>query len=144
YYSAWYYSAVHVLLTIPEMQSETAVAEKLSLPLPEVRRILSTLEALGLVTRSKSRWMPTKNNVQLSTDSGMAAIHHVNWRTKITDRIQFRNPEDLHYTGLHTLSRADFKKIKAQLLEALVAVDKTVRPSKEEDLCSLMIDWTII
>ncbi|MGZ3796872.1 MAG: hypothetical protein ACXVB1_10920, partial [Pseudobdellovibrionaceae bacterium] len=64
-------------------------------------------------------------------------------RTKITDRIQFRSPEDLHYTGIHTLSRKDFKKIKNQLLESLVKVDQVVRPSTEEELCCLLIDWSL-
>ncbi|MGZ3747947.1 MAG: DUF4423 domain-containing protein, partial [Pseudobdellovibrionaceae bacterium] len=143
YYSAWYYCAVHVLLTIPSMQSETAISEKLNLPLVQVRKILESLEALDLVKKSKNKWEPTKNNVHLTNESWMAAIHHINWRTKITDRIQFRSPEDLHYTGIHTLSRKDFKKIKNQLLESLVKVDQVVRPSTEEELCCLLIDWSL-
>lgn len=143
YYSAWYYCAVHMLLTISHMQTEAAIAEKLNLPQAQVRKILESLENLELVKKSKNNWEPTKNNVHLANESWMAAIHHINWRTKITDRIQFRNPEDLHYTGIHTLSRSDFKKIKNQLLEALVKVDKIVRPSAEEELCSLLIDWSI-
>jgi uncharacterized protein (TIGR02147 family) len=144
YYSAWYYCAVHVLLTIPNMQTETAISEKLNLPLFQVRKILASLEALNLVKKTSSKWQPTKNNVHLTNESWMAAIHHIHWRMKISDRIQFRNPEDLHYTGVHTLSRSDFKKIKNLLLETLVKVDKVVRPSTEEELCSLLIDWCLL
>jgi len=143
YYSAWYYCAVHVLLTIPSMQTETALSERLNLPLIQVRKILEALEALNLVIKNRNKWEPTKNNIHLNNDSWMAALHHINWRTKITDRIQFRNPDDLHYTGVHTLSRSDFNKIKNHLLETLVKVDNIVRPSKEEELCCLLIDWSI-
>lgn len=143
YYSAWYYSAVHIILTIPQMQTEGAIAEKLNLPMMQVRKILETLEALDLIKKNKNKWEPTKNNVHLTNDSWMATIHHINWRMKIADRIQFKNQEDLHYTGIHTLSRSDFKKIKDQLLESLVKVDKVIRPSSEEELGCLLIDWSL-
>lgn len=143
YYSAWYYCAVHVLLTIPKMQTEAAISEKLNLPLNHVRKVLESLENLNLAKRNKNRWEPTKSNIHLDNESWMAAVHHINWRTKITDRIQFKNPEDLHFTGLHTLSTSDFKKVKSLLLETIVKVDKIVRPSPEEELGCLLIDWSV-
>lgn len=143
YYSAWYYCAVHILLTIPNIQTEAAISEKLNLPLIQVRKILNSLESLDLIKKNKSKWEPTKKNIHLTNESWMAAMHHINWRMKITDRIQFRNPEDLHYTGIHTLSRSDFKKIKTLLLESLVKIDKVIRPSAEEELCCLLIDWSL-
>ena len=144
YYSAWYFSAVHVLLTIPEFQTEVAIAGKLNLPMLQVRKILESLEQWQLVQKVKNKWEPTKNNVHLANHSWMSGFHHTNWRTKMCDKIQFQNPEDLHYTGVHSLSRNDFKKIKDLLTDALVNVDKTVRPSKEEELCCLVIDWAQI
>ena len=142
YYSAWYNCAVHVLLTIPGFRTETAISEKLLLPKDQARKILESLERLGFVRREKNQWLPTKDNVHLSNHSWMAAVHHLNWRTKITDQIQFRRNEDLHYTGVHSLSRSDFKKIKERLLQCLVEIDKTIRPSTEEELCCLLVDWT--
>lgn len=143
YYSAWFYGAIHVLVTIPHLQTETAIAEKLNLPVSQVRVLLESLEGMELVKKVKNKWEPTKQNIHLSNTSWMAAIHHIGWRTKIAERIQFRNPEDLHYTGVHSLSRQDFKKIKDLLLEALLSVDKVVRPSREEELACLVIDWTL-
>jgi uncharacterized protein (TIGR02147 family) len=144
YYSAWYYSAIHTLLMIPEYQTETALIKKLNFSSIEIGKILTQLESLNLIKKSGSKWITTKNNIHLSNQSWMAAVHHVNWRTKITDKIQFRNPDDLHYTGLHSLSKKDVIKIKNILMDTLVEVDRTIRPSKEEEICYLMMDWGVL
>ncbi len=142
YYSAWYFGAVHMLLTIPKFRNETQISEKLGIQKEQVLRILESLEQMELVKKEKSQWLPTKNNVHLSSKSWMANIHHINWRTKITDQIQFNHEEDFHYTGIHTLTRSDFKKIRQRLQDYLVEIDSVIRPSAEEELCCLLIDWS--
>jgi uncharacterized protein (TIGR02147 family) len=142
YYSSWYYCAVHILITIPECNTESAISEKLGLKKEQIKKILKTLEQLGFVKKDKGKWLPLKTSIHLSNKSWMAAIHHINWRIKMADQIQFRHEEELHYTGIHTLGKTDFKKIKDKLLEVLVEVNNIVRPSPEEELCCLLIDWS--
>jgi len=38
YYSQWYYSAIHILCTIPEVQNERQIAEKLKLSIEVVKK----------------------------------------------------------------------------------------------------------
>jgi uncharacterized protein (TIGR02147 family) len=141
YYSAWFYSAVHVLLTIPIYRTEAALADRLGLAIQETKQILETLAELGLVKKENSTWSPTKANIHLANQSWMASIHHSSWRVRSAQRIQFRDPHELHYTGVHSLSRKDFKVIKELLMKSLVDVDRIIRPSKEEELYCLTLDW---
>lgn len=141
YYSSWHFAAVHLSLTIADTRTARRIADRLSIPLEQVRATLETLSSLGLVTRSGETWTPTKQNVHLSNDSWMASINHVNWRVKMADLIQRRSADDLHYTGVHTLSRADVRKVRDLLTESMVSTDQVIRPSKEEELFALAIDW---
>jgi len=141
YYSTWLYCAVHVLLTIPQFRSESAISQKLGIPLKKVHNILKTLESLELVQKSRSGWEPKKSSIHLSNLSWMSAIHHSNWRAKMIDVVQFQGQDNLHYSGIHSLSVRDFAKLRERIKEFLIEVDQVVRPSKEEELCCLLIDW---
>jgi hypothetical protein len=47
----------------------------------------------------------------------------------------------LHYTAVHSLSQADFHKIREQLLGMLDRTRAIIAPSAEEDLACLTVDW---
>jgi uncharacterized protein (TIGR02147 family) len=140
YYSAWYFSAVHVLLTVPEFRTERKIADKLRLPLGAVQSILGVLQNLGLARQHRGTWEPTKNNIHMSNESWMASVHHINWRQKISEHVQLRNENEIHYTGVHSMSATDFKKVQDLLRQTLRKVDEVIRPSKEEDLFILALD----
>lgn len=99
YYSSWYFSAIHILITIPNYQTESAIAEKLNLPRTQVKRILEILKDLDLIQKNQGRWISKKSNIHLSNDSWISSINHTNWRLKMAEQIQFRNSSNLHYTA---------------------------------------------
>jgi uncharacterized protein (TIGR02147 family) len=142
YYSAWYYSAVHLLLMIPRFQTVRTIAQKLLLSESKTLSILLELQNLKLVKKINNNcWQATVNHLHMDKSSWLAKVHHAGWRNKSIEQIQIDDPNNLHYTGVHTLSNEDFEKIRSILYKSLVEIDGVVRPSKEEELCVLGLDW---
>ena len=61
YYSAWYYGAVRILLTIPQTQTKERIANRLALPLSKVAEVLEFLLAKGLVRQDGNHYFITKS-----------------------------------------------------------------------------------
>jgi uncharacterized protein (TIGR02147 family) len=141
YYSAWYWSAIHILVSIPEYQTIRAVAQKLSLTESFVTYCLETLEQYDLVGRHGSLWKTTSTPIHLSKKSSLIGLHHNNWRARAV--LSAQNPQDdgIHYTVVQSVSQSDFGKIKQLLLDTVEEYMKTAGPSKEEELVCFCLDW---
>lgn len=144
YYTAWYFSAVHMITLIPEFRTEKKIASRLGLSLEATKSILNTLKALDLVRSDNGKWTPSKTNVHRPDSNYMAGVHHLNWRMKLSEKIQLRTPRELHYTGVHILSQSDYEKIKGSIRKMLTEVDRTVRKSDEEEIVCLSVDFAKI
>lgn len=140
YYSAWYWSAIHILLTIPRFQSAHAVAERLSVPLAVVEHSLASLESMGLARRSGKHWVASQADIHLPKESLLNSIHHSNWRDRAVFDSQKRSDGGMHYTAIHSLSHADFEQLKDLFLQMIDRTRKIIEPSKEEELISVCID----
>lgn len=140
YYVHWLYSALHILLTVPGFQSASALAKRLLLPVGVVEAHLRQLAELGLVRLKGTHWEVTDKNVILSRANWMARLQHSNWRVKNLERLGGSFPNDISYTGIHSLSRADLEKLRARLREFFVETDALVRPSREETVAVFCAD----
>lgn len=140
YYSAWYLSAVHTLLSIPEFRTEKAISQRLNLPLALVQSALGTLESLDLVQRRGAAWAVKRFDLHLGNRSLFAANYHCNWRQKAIIRIQEQHAEDIHYTGVHTLSRKDLERVKELIRECIERAREVIAPSPEEELICFSVD----
>lgn len=140
YYVHWLYSALHILLTIPSLQTASALAKRLLLPMALVEAHLRQLEDLGLVRPKGGQWETTDKNVILSRNNWMARLQHSNWRVKNLERLGRSAPEDISYTGVHSLSKADLEKLRARLREFFVETDSLIRPSREETVAIFCAD----
>jgi uncharacterized protein (TIGR02147 family) len=141
YYSSWHWTAIHILVSIPEFQTERAIAERLGLPLRLVQSTLRELEAWGGVRRDGGRWKFYSCEQHITKDSPLAAFHHSNWRGRAASSAQERNPESVHYTVVQSLSRTDFQKIRTQVLELIQSAAAIAGPSKEEKLMCFACDF---
>src|ERR1035437_9824680 len=65
YYSAWYYAAIHVGITIPELRTAET---------------LQFLVSVGLATEKEGRFHPGQTLIHLERDSPLISKHHSNWR----------------------------------------------------------------
>lgn len=141
YYSSWTYSAVHIGLTIPELDSREKLSGYLNLPMSIVAEALEFLVRCGLVAFEGTRYINKVNNVRLGNDSHNIRKHHSNWRTKALESLDREGPTELHYSSVFSLSKKDLVKVKDLLLSAIEQNAELVKASGEDELCALCIDF---
>lgn len=141
YHSNWVYCAIHLLVSIPEFQTVEALSQKINTPPVLIQGYLEQLLAMGYVQKiSKNRWDYLNGATHTPKTSPLVTLHHMNWRNRaITDAQNFMN-ESLHYTGVQSMSRASYEKIKQLLLSAIADLEKEAGPSACEELVNVNID----
>lgn len=141
YYGSWTYSAVHVLLDLPDFQTREALARTLKLDSGRLGQVLEFLVRTGLARKQGSRFLPTGQWIHLGKDSPLAPRHHSNWRVRAIDSIERGCEEDLHYTSSITLSMKDRLGARAVLVGALEKIRELVKDTEPERAYTLLIDF---
>ncbi|MEQ1664629.1 MAG: TIGR02147 family protein [Bdellovibrionales bacterium] len=141
YYSRWYFSALHMLATIPELQTKEAMARALQLPLNIVSDALEFLETVGLVKSEGGKFTPGATQLFLGSDSPMIAQLHSNWRIKSLESLSRDFKNDLHYSSCATLSKSDFRAVKELLIKSINEARAIIKNSKEEELICFTLDF---
>lgn len=141
YYSSWYWSALHVITSIPEYQTIDAIAERLTLPSDFVHESLKKLETLGLVCKENNRWIATQRNIHLPKDSPLIGMHHTNWHIQASLSAHQRIEESIHYASLYALSKRDFETIKRLILDIIDQSRNLVELSSQEEIVCFNCDY---
>ena len=142
YYSSWHYTAVHLLTTIPGYQTAERIAEGLNLPYAVVNKILLFLVQTGILVENKKGELEAGNVlIHLNRESPHIRQHHTNWRVAAIQSLALENADDLHYSTISTLSRADAEKLKAEMVRMIESYVETVKPSKEEEMVGFTLDF---
>ncbi|WP_408098897.1 TIGR02147 family protein [Peredibacter sp. HCB2-198] len=141
YYSKWYYAAIHILITIPEYRDKKSISSYLGLPMSVVNEATDFLIETGLIAASKEGFNSGKGRIFLKGDSPFITQHHENWRMRAIENINLSGKNNIHFSSVYSLSKKDFEQIKEKLLTHLQEVREIVRPSKEEELCVLTLDF---
>ena len=140
YYSTWYWSALHVITTIPEFQTTQSIAQKLCIPIETATRCLKSLEEQGLITQDSNRWKWISGDIHIPKNSPLIGMHHKNWRDKAVQDSLEPKTEGIHYTTVSSLSKKDFDLLKEKILEFIDETAKITGPSKEEELICFTCD----
>lgn len=140
YYSAWYYPAIHILITLPEFRTKEAISKRLNLSMEWVNEVLEFLVSTGLVSQDGQIFKPGVTELFLGSDSIMISKHHTNWRMKALESLGRPGNQDLHYSTVVSLSFDDVRVIKEIFIKAISDANRIIKDSKEEDLQSLCID----
>jgi uncharacterized protein (TIGR02147 family) len=141
YYSAWYYAAVHILLSIPYYQTPAKIAEHLKLPLSQIQEILEFLIETGLAVQKGSHYEIGKTRIHLGQDSVQIRRHHTNWRNQSIQSIDKNEKEDLHYSNVLSMSHKDVPRVKEIMIKAIEECREIIKVSKEERLQILTMDF---
>lgn len=141
YYSTWFYSAIHVALSVPHLQSAAKIAEAFNLPVPLVVVVIEFLEETGLVENKNGIFRHTKRRIHLERESEFIQHHHINWRSQALQSAEKNLEDDLHYSNVIAISQKDFKKIKEILVQAVENARAVIGPSKEENVYALTMDF---
>jgi plasmid maintenance system antidote protein VapI len=140
YFSGWNWTAIHFLTSIHEFQTVDAISNRLSLSKESVIACLEQLKAWGFVSKSGNRWEYKGGEYHLPKDSPLVILHHQNWRYKAVMDAQKANPEHIHFTNVHTISRAALPLLKERLLAFISETNELMKSSNEEDCVVLLCD----
>jgi len=140
YYSSWIYIAIHILCTIPGIQSENEICERLGLQRNTVTKVLSELKENGFVKYNQGNWESNLKNIHLADNHTMISRHHSNWRFRAANQLHPISETEIQYTGVYSISKKDMKKIKHILNESIITIRNIAQKSQEEELINVNID----
>lgn len=140
YYSNWLYPTVHLAVAIPELQSIEALQNHFHLPAQKLIPVLDFLTTRGLIIKEKSRYKISQPFLYLSKDSPHIQQHHMNWRLKALSAIAEKEPQNLHYSGVLSLSHDDFEWLRERMSSLLEEAASRLKNSKDEAIAALNLD----
>lgn len=141
YFSTWLWSAIHFLTSIPEFQTEDALADRLGVKRVQLLFYLEQLKAQGFVEKIGGRWVYKGGEFHAPKNSPLVVLHHQNWRHRAILDAQDFGSANLHFTSVQTLSKDDFERIKALLLDFISDASSIAGPSKPEEGVALTCDF---
>jgi uncharacterized protein (TIGR02147 family) len=141
FYSSWHYLAIQVALTIPHLQTKPAVAAHFQLPLKKVVQTIEFLMSIGLARQVGEHFESTGVWTRVESDSPHVARHHSQWRLQAMRSLDRADLEDLHYSAVVSLSRADIRALKSQMFDHIQEYVTQVKASKEEEVYGLCLDF---
>ncbi len=125
----------------PQNQTIEALQKQFQLTLNRVISVLDFLIELGLVEKTKNKFSVKQAMIHLEKESPLLMQHHLHWRMRAIEAIQLKSIDDLHYSGVISLSLADYDWVKAQLTQLLQEIIDRVKESPDETLATLNFDW---
>jgi len=121
------------------MQSPHALSQRLHIGIPELLRMLESLQAIGLVRRVKERWVKVPGFYHLPATAPMTRQNHFNWRMHALERCG--SEQAISFSAVYSLSYEAIGRIQKLLTTALREVDGIVEPSSNEEVAALCLDF---
>lgn len=141
YYSHWAYMAVHMLISIPGFRTEKSICKRLRLSPSFVQSIIEFLVNSDLIICEGKKFSIGKTRIHLNSDSPFVKSLHATWRNKAVSSLENKENDDLHYSSVLVLSSDDTKKIKEMILKLIKDKEDILKPSLEEEMVALNIDY---
>ncbi|MBP9680690.1 MAG: DUF4423 domain-containing protein [Bacteriovorax sp.] len=142
YYSLWYYAAVHVMSGIPSLQTKSAMAQELGLPVSKIAEILEFLIAARLIKEGDDgKYITGEGKIHLKKDSKMILRHHSNWRTQAIRSMEKGLESGIHYSVLLNTSKKDAELLRSMIARFIEDFMKIVHPSDDEEMNCFVIDF---
>ncbi len=140
YYSRWHYAAIHVAISIPELQTVESISNYFRLSPRIVRQVLKFLSDKGIALQKGHRFKVGETQLHLHQDSGLISKHHQNLRIEAIKSLDRQTDRDMHYSSLVSVSEADLPRIREILIQAIEEVRSVVRESKDEKVACYCLD----
>ncbi len=141
YYSAWYWSALHVMTSIPHLRTVRAMSERIQMPESQIESALQKLEKFAIVRRVGQEWHVGAGSLHAPKESMMAGIHHNHWRQRaVLDAMLPQHTDGVHFTSVVSVSQRDLVDIKERVLALIQYTEKTIPNSAEEEMVCFSCD----
>lgn len=135
YYSAWYYSVIHIAATLVGIRNSKQIADKLGLSLSLVESVLEFLLAKDLVRKDKDGHIAFGNSrLHLDWNSPLQVRHHSNFRMLAMNTVDKGiKLEDLHYSSVVSLANEDYQSIRDTISHMIKDARTKIRDSEPAD-----------
>lgn len=140
YYSAWHYSAIHLLLSIPEFQTKEKMAAHLRLPVSKITKALDFLVESGLAVFEKGRYSTGQVTLHLQNESPWIARHHVSWRLQAVRALEEASG-GFHYTSVVSMAEEDGPAVRRIMVDAIEQIRAVVKQSPEKGAYCYALDF---
>ena len=140
YYSSWHYTAVHMCLLVPELQTRASMSAFLGVQPQIIAKVLDFFLQVGLAQQRGDHFTAGPTRIHLPSDSPLIAKHHTNWRMRAIDSLDAPKEQDLHYSLIMSISDQTAEKIRDLLLNAIQAVEPVMKESEDKAVYSLCLD----
>lgn len=141
YYSSWIYPAVHIATFLQEGKSQDSLAKMLRVPMETIANVVRFLLKSGLIEKQGLDLKPTQRFVHLPKSSPLIGPHHTNWRTKSIQQLQEDPRKGLFYSGVLSVSEADYVEMIEKQMSQIQQLLKMVENSKDERLIHFSLDF---
>jgi hypothetical protein len=141
YYSHWLYGAIHMASTIPALQTVPAIAAYFNLDHEVLLPILEFLNSRGLIVLESGRVVRGNAHLYIGKDSPLEYHHHAIWRVKALQGLTSPAAEDFRFSMCFSAAEKDWPLLREKMVEAINDCMKIIRPSKEEKLGLLCVDF---
>ena len=144
YYSDWSYQAVHSILSIPAFRTPKNIADHLGLSISKVNNAIKFLMQVDLVNELGElgvHYQAKDKSFHLPRSSPLISKLHSNWRVKTLSMLDAQDDLAHHYSGLLTIAVSDAEKVREILRKALEEIATVVKPSSEEEIYLLAMDF---
>ena len=140
FYSAWYYTAVHLCVQLG-IQEREVIAQRLALPLARVTQVFDFFLRSGFAEIDAGKWKALHPITFLPGDSPLIVKHHTNWRLKGIQAAEAPTADDLHYSAVFTVNKADLRELRELWLNTVDVFKRQVTEAKDEtELVALTLD----
>ncbi|MBL7670473.1 MAG: TIGR02147 family protein [Bdellovibrionaceae bacterium] len=139
YYSNWLFSAIHILTSIANFQTIEAISKKMNCTEASVSQVLKLLVEMGLVEKSKDKYVHNGKSVYLRRDAAQIYSLHLQSRLESVKRSYEKN--DLHFTNIFSVSKEDVDAIRNQIMLLIEQHRQTVHRSGAQTACVFCCDF---
>ena len=140
FYSAWQYSAVHMMTTLSQKPSFVQIQARLGLTRQQTQQIIAFLLETEMIKEKSGKYVEGPSQTYLERTSPYLFQHHVNWRLKGLSRFPQMDEQELMYTSNFSMSRADFVLLRSEIVKFIQNFLANVEKSEAEDVAQLNID----
>jgi len=141
FYSAWYYSAIHLMTTIPSFETVTALSEALKLPPSLVKGVLNFLVTSGLCGSKNGRYFARIMSTNVEGEPHYSIAHNINWRNKAVERLPSRRKDDLFHTNVISIGTQDIQTLRTLLKEKMSQFQTVVKKSPAQQIFCFNLDF---
>ena len=140
-YSHWIYLSVWLYSSIGSGKTLYDVSQRFELTRERANEILSFLVHTRLCILENEIFKMGSQSIHISRESPHLYRHHTNWRLRAVEASDKISADELMYTAPMSISKSDFKKLRARLIEIIKEVTDMAIDSAAEEMVYFGLDF---